>query len=102
MVLSFLSGIFLLSLIIITIFIMTDNVGFVSPWIFWILIIAGVVTGVASVIKKHTPSQIMSSGLLLFTAVVTLFSIGIILFVLFIIQFVIAIINWKQNELGVT
>jgi len=97
----FLSGVFLLSLIILTIFIMTDHIGFVPSWVFWMLIMAGVVIGVASVVKKHIPSQIMSLGLLLFTAVVTLFSIGIILFVLFIIQFVITIINWKRNGLGV-
>src|SRR5699024_7032651 len=66
-----LSGVSVVSFIILSICIMTDDIVVVSSWVFWMLITAGVVIGVASVVKEHSPSQIMSLGLLLFTAVVT-------------------------------
>lgn len=93
----FLNGIFLLSLIAITIsFLAMYDLTIIPPWVYWILIIAGIVTGIVSFIIKNVPGQLMSAGLLLFTGFVALFSIGVILLTLFIIQLIVIAINLKR------
>lgn len=95
-----LSVIFLFSLIIITIYFSAmGDLTFVPFWIYWILIGAGVITGIFSFVKKYVPGQMMSAGLFLFTGFVALFTIGIILLVLSVIQFIFGIVNWERYGL---
>ncbi|TMN22645.1 hypothetical protein [Lentibacillus cibarius] len=97
-----LNGMFLIILLGIFVYgISVNDFTFFAPWIYWILIAAGILVGIVSFIKKDVPGQIMSSGLLLFMAFITLFSIGIILIVLSIIQTIIAIANWKRHGLRI-
>src|SRR5699024_5810708 len=97
-----LNGILLIALLgIFVIGIAANDFTFVAPWIYWIFIAIGILTGTVSFIKKTVPEQFMSAGLLLFMAFITLFSIGIILFVLSIIQLVFAVVNWKRHGLRI-
>lgn len=90
---------FLLVLVIFLGYLLQGKITLAAPWIYWFLIAAGVLAGLAAFIKRHISGQIMSAGLLLFSGYVALFSIGIFLLVLFIIQIISSIVDWKKYGL---
>lgn len=76
--------------------ILQNNYTDIEAWIYWTLIVLGIVMSIVSSINKHLAGQLMAAGILLFMAYIALFSIGIIFLIIFLIQLYFVISTWKE------